>query len=272
LEDDSLLLSILQDLCLSFAFFKLLRCRFARYNVNNDADASSDMFTFFWSLLLKDGGQNRVFQVISDEISFVHDYYYTSIPISYSKCWLPIVGIFISLLTIAYCIFVAVMFSSALVEEYHAFQLLCDISCTENLLQTKLDRSYGSRLFSRVPLYWLLVLVFIAEVKDMASFICSNWTKVALMCRLLNRASSSSSSKHSLCIQKCAGRLLRCRCKLLRTHWDEKIGQCSVLVLQPRATPLGLLWHLFPFITRPEEEGQGASSSEGLHHPSTKKN
>jgi hypothetical protein len=237
----------IKDTCLSFAFFKLLRCRFARYNINT-ANASSDMFTFFWSLLLKDGGQNRVFQVISDEISFVHDYYYTSIPISYSKCWLPIVGIFISLLTVAYCISVAVMFSSALVEEYHAFQLLCDISCTENLLQTKLDRrSYGSRLFSRVPLYWLLVLVFISEVKDMASFIFSNWTKVALVCHLLNRASSSS-SKNSLCIQKCAGPLLRCRCKLLRTHWDEKIGQCSVLVLQPRASLLGILWHLFPLL------------------------
>ncbi|KAG0541534.1 hypothetical protein BDA96_02G024600 [Sorghum bicolor] len=144
------------------------------------------------------------------------------------------------------------MFSSALVEEYHAFQLLCDISCTENLLQTKLDRrSYGSRLFSRVPLYWLLVLVFISEVKDMACFSFSNWTKVALVCHLLNRASSSSSSsssKNSLCIQKCAGLLLRCRCKLLRTHWDEKIGQCSVLVLQPRASLLGILWHLFPLL------------------------
>jgi len=59
----------LQDLCLSFAFFKLLRCRFARYNVNT-ANASIDMFTFFWRLLLKDGDHNRVFQVISDEISF----------------------------------------------------------------------------------------------------------------------------------------------------------------------------------------------------------
>jgi hypothetical protein len=205
------------------------------------------MFTFFRSLLLKEGDHNRVFQLISEEISFVHDYYYSSIPISYSKCWLPIVGIFISLLSIAYCIFVMKRLSNLLVRHTHFRPLLiCEISCSENLLQTQLRSVYGSRLFVVVPLFFLLVLVLIVEVRDMASYICSNWTKVSLVCRLLNRASSSS--KHSLCIQKCAGLLLRCRCKLLRTHWDEKIGQCSVLVLQPRATPLGLLWHLFPFL------------------------
>ncbi|XP_021310354.1 uncharacterized protein LOC8059914 [Sorghum bicolor] len=237
----------LQDLCLSFAFFKLLRCRFAGYNVHT-ANASSDMFTFFWSLLLKEGDHNRVFRLISEEISFVHDYYYTSIPISYSKCWLPIVGIFISLLSITYCILAATWLSFLLAVNTSSPQLLCFISCTENQLQTQLDiRLYGSWLFGLVPLLFLLVLVFITEVRDMASYVCSNWTKVALVCRLLNRASSSS-SKHSLCIQKCAGLLIRCRCKLLRRHWDEKIGQFSVLVLQPRATPLGLLWYLFPFL------------------------
>jgi hypothetical protein len=192
----------LQDLCLSFAFFKLLRCRFARYNVNT-ANASIDMFTFFWSLLLKDGDHNRVFQVISEEISFVHDYYYTSIPISYSKCWLPIVGIFISLLSIGYCILAAVWFSFILAGNTSSPQVWCGISCTENQLQTQVDpRWYGSWLFGQVPLLFLLLLVFIAEVRDMASYIYSNWTKVALVCHLLNRASSSSSSKHSLCIQK----------------------------------------------------------------------
>ena len=47
---------------------------------------------------------------------FVHDYYYSSIPISYSKCWLPIVGIFISLLSIAYCIFAAMLLISIVAD------------------------------------------------------------------------------------------------------------------------------------------------------------
>ncbi|KAG2639752.1 hypothetical protein PVAP13_2KG043796 [Panicum virgatum] len=93
-----------KDLCFSFALFKLLRCRFARYKVRNNA-GSKDAFSFFWSLLLKDGERDRVFLVISDELWFLHDYYYSSLPIYYSNYWLPILGIFISLLCIAWCCF-----------------------------------------------------------------------------------------------------------------------------------------------------------------------
>ncbi|XP_039793697.1 uncharacterized protein LOC120659570 [Panicum virgatum] len=88
-----------KDLCFSFALFKLLRCRFARYKVRNNA-GSKDAFSFFWSLLLKDGERDRVFLVISDELWFLHDYYYSSLPIYYSNYWLPILGIFISLLSL----------------------------------------------------------------------------------------------------------------------------------------------------------------------------
>ncbi|RLM85970.1 hypothetical protein C2845_PM04G05270 [Panicum miliaceum] len=92
----------LKDLCLSFALFKLLRCRFAKYKTTNAG--SPKMLNFFWSLLLQNGEHDRVFRVIADELSFLHDYYYSSHPISYVKFWLPILGIFISLLSIYYCI------------------------------------------------------------------------------------------------------------------------------------------------------------------------
>ncbi|KAG2631427.1 hypothetical protein PVAP13_2NG041258 [Panicum virgatum] len=94
-----------KDLRFSFALFKLLRCRFARYKVTNNAGSKSmDALSFFWSLLLKDGEHDRVFLVISDELSFLHDYYYSSLPIYYSRYWLPILGIFISLLCIVCCV------------------------------------------------------------------------------------------------------------------------------------------------------------------------
>ena len=64
---------------------------------------------FFWSLLLKDGEHDRVFLVISDELSFLHDYCYSSLPIYYSKYWLPILGIFISQMCIAFCVLLITM-------------------------------------------------------------------------------------------------------------------------------------------------------------------
>lgn len=81
-----------KDLCLSFALFKVLRCQFARYKIINAG--SIDTISFFWNLLLQDGGHDRVFRVISDELSFARDYYYSSLPMTYSKCRLTVIGIF----------------------------------------------------------------------------------------------------------------------------------------------------------------------------------
>ncbi|RCV09403.1 hypothetical protein SETIT_2G025200v2 [Setaria italica] len=100
-------------------------------------------------------------------------------------------------------------------------------------------KSYGSWYFDLVPIFLLLVLVVISEVRDIASYIFSSWTKVALMCRLLKQ----TTSQHSLPKNKWIGLLLRRRCKLMR-HWDEKMCQCLELGLQPRTTPFVFLWRL----------------------------
>ncbi|CAD6267714.1 unnamed protein product [Miscanthus lutarioriparius] len=70
---------LLKDLCLSFALFQLLRCRFARYKLGN-AGSKGVTTDFFWGLLMKDGKPVRIFRLIADEVSFVHDYYYSIIP------------------------------------------------------------------------------------------------------------------------------------------------------------------------------------------------
>ncbi|PUZ44647.1 hypothetical protein GQ55_8G123200 [Panicum hallii var. hallii] len=204
-----------KDWCLSFALFKLLRCRFARYNLTTAG--SMGTLTFFRSLLLQKDDEHdgsRVFRVIADEHSFLHDYYYSSLPISYSKRCLPILSIFTSLLSICYCIFIASIAISDIIY-YSAgseTQVRCRVWCIEQSLAAE-STSYnsGRHYYDYVPLLFLLVSVVIAEVRDMASYICSNWTKVALICRYVNRASS----QHSFCMQK----------------W------VSLLVLHPRKTP-----------------------------------
>jgi hypothetical protein len=95
-----------------------------------------------------------------------------------------------------------------------------------------------------VPEFVLLVLVLIAEVREVSAYICSNWTKVAIICQCVK----SASLQHPLGTMRkwIVGLLLRCRWKIV-THWDEKICQCSVLVLHPtsRTTLLGIIRRVF---------------------------
>ncbi|RCV09585.1 hypothetical protein SETIT_2G041400v2 [Setaria italica] len=221
-----------KDLCLSFALFKLLRCRFARYKVRTAA--SKGTFSFFWSLLLKDGEHDRVFLVISDELSFLHDYYYSSLPISYSKYWLPVAGILISLLSIAYCCSLMITITLLVVLQYDKSesQMHCNVHCIRGgLMSHDMSKYYGNWYLIVVPVFFLSVLVMMSEVRDLATYIYSNWTKVAVSCHLVNHASS----QHSLLKKKWIGLLLRRRCKLMK-HWDEKIGQCTMLEIRPRTT------------------------------------
>ncbi|CAL4994225.1 unnamed protein product [Urochloa decumbens] len=227
-----------KDLCLSYALFKLLRCRFARYELSENTSI------FFWSQLLKDDSEaHRVFGVVADELSFLHDYYYTSLPISYSKRWLPIVGIVISLLSIGYCIFLVVWMLVMLIyfEGVDTQQLWCVARCHERTTPGHIN--FGSLYFDAVPLFLLSVFVVTGEAKDVTSYLCSNWTKVALTCRLL------SGDEPSISMRKWSARLLRFRCKLIK-HWDVEMGQCSVLTplhRPPRTTllaPVGRLLYL----------------------------
>ncbi|CAL5076965.1 unnamed protein product [Urochloa decumbens] len=229
----------LKDICLSFALFKLLRCRFARYELANAGSIKT--MNFFWSLLLKDREHARVFGVITDELSFVQDYYFSSLPVSYSRYWLPIVNVSISLLSIGYCLVAASFIIKGLRFDWkpkYEHQMRCDFWCTErDLLSIKKNKEFGFFLFDDVPLFFLLALVVIAEVRYIASYIFSNWTKVALICHHINHATLQQCSPH---MQKWFGLLLKCKCELLK-HWDEKIGQSSILVVHPRTTPLLVL-------------------------------
>ncbi|WVZ49753.1 hypothetical protein U9M48_001082 [Paspalum notatum var. saurae] len=230
----------LKDLCLSFALFKLLRGRLARYGVVADANTAR----FFWRslLLLKDDAgehdNSRVFRVVSDELSFIHDYYYSSIPVSYAKWWLPLLNIFVSLLSIGYCI-VAAYFTLVLADRAHKRgrgQIHCSFWCSKPhaLVGEPLYKEFGNSYMDVLPEFVLIAVVLVAEVRDVFSYICSNWTKVALVCHWAcalqqpHRHSSSSIHRLAVCL------LLKCKCRILNQHWDAgKTGQCSVLVLRP---------------------------------------
>ncbi|KAF7020095.1 hypothetical protein CFC21_033214 [Triticum aestivum] len=223
----------LKDVCLSFTLFKLLRCRFARYTI---AEAGfHKVNNFFWRVLLKDGDDERVFRVIADELSFLYDYYYSSLSISYPSRRMSILSIIISLLSIGGCL--SLMFALRGYWSY-ASQFVCEVNCPAT--HDKLEYlGFGNYYIDHVLVHLLAALVVLTEARDIASYICSNWTKVALICGYVKHASWQQSRAW----RGCVSRVLQCRCKLFKI-WEDKMNQCSILMLRPAKTPLAFLGRL----------------------------
>ncbi|CAL5079060.1 unnamed protein product [Urochloa decumbens] len=245
----------IKDICFSFALFKMLRCLFAGYTA---AEAGlMEAHNFFWHVLLKDSDAERLFGVFEDELSFLHDYYYSSFPISYSKSWLPISKVLTSLLTIIYCLllglglFLVIDINHVRIKDGQITcyvwcnnfvdprEIYCDSTtcCVGNIDCTPIQ--IGNIYFDLVPVFVLLALVVLSEIKDSASYICSNWTKVALTCRYV--VSHENRQQPSPMMQRWVSRLLRCRFKFMK-HWDDKMNQSSLFqLLHQKKTPVVLL-------------------------------
>ncbi|EMS56771.1 hypothetical protein TRIUR3_22700 [Triticum urartu] len=245
---DLKLTSHLKDVCLSFALSKLLRCRFARYT--NDEIGFTKASSFLQHLLLDDTDDGRVLRVTEYELSFLHDFYYSSLAISYSKSWMPILSMLISLSAIGYCLVVIVYVqnNSLIYMEGRKLPLIsCFYQCKGekkgNMIEINHGR-FGNAIFDIVPVVVLMALVVLAETREIASYICSNLTKVVLVCRYINHASWQQSPIFYI-MKKCIRHVLQCRCKMLN-HLEDKMNQCSILVLHPRKNPMGLLRRLKP--------------------------
>lgn len=253
--DDVLLGSVpgIRDLCFSFALFKMLCCRYAGYTAIEAGMMKAH--NFFWHVLLVDSDAERLFRVIEDELSFLHDYYYSALPISYSKSWLLILNILTSLLTIIYCLLLGLGIYKLVIvtSSIRDGQITCLVWCNNSVDASNVDFyntvriDIGNIYFDLVPVLLLTALVVVSEIKNFASYVCSNWTKVALICSYVVSWQQSSPK-----MQRWVSRLLRCRCKLMK-HWENKMNQCSVLALHPR-TPIALLMRLLRFPDHQKEK------------------
>ncbi|XP_048558603.1 uncharacterized protein LOC125539240 [Triticum urartu] len=242
-----------KDLCLSFALFKLLRCRFARYTVSEAGFMK--VGNFMRHMLLQDSDDERVLGVIAHELSFLHDYYYTSLPVSYSQSFLPMLSVSISLSSIGYCLFLIIFLvgstRTVLVQGFYTEQISCSpVHCNQpdptqrGSVYTEVD--FGTVWFDAVEVYILVMLVLLVEAREIASYICSSWAKVALICGYTRNTCWQKSPT----IRKCVGYVLRTRCNLIE-HWVDEMNQCSVLLLHQRRKPVALLRRL---LHRPDEK------------------
>ncbi|XP_062189974.1 uncharacterized protein LOC133893011 [Phragmites australis] len=227
----SLLWSEPKDLCFSFALFKLLRCRFAKYTVFEAGFMKAR--EFFRDTLLKGHDYERVFQVVADELSFLHDYYYSAQPSNF----------LLSLFSIGYCSYMFVFVSQAMMHLGGYEQIYCLVWCPYSKITRHQsgDRSlysvgtgtnkrgtyldFGNTYYDVVPVYLVLTVLMFSEIRDIVSHIGSKWTKVALVCKYVN-SNSAVLEKRIAFAFRC------CKIKLVRS-WEGKMNQCSILVLRP---------------------------------------
>ncbi|XP_044949427.1 uncharacterized protein LOC123399065 [Hordeum vulgare subsp. vulgare] len=247
----------LKDICFSFALFKLLRCRFTRHTIAEFGFIKAH--NLLSHVLLQDVDDERPLGMIAHELSFLHDYYYSSLPTSYSSSWLPILSISISLLTMGlsllYLLLITVVILLyAFMGWPHHGQMQCFLNCHPSFQNEHEDFfysssnqiQYGNIFFDLAPVGLLAALVVLSEVREIACYICSNWTKVFLICSYVRHASSWQKSHWK---KKMLSLVLRRKCKLLN-HWVDKMNQCSVLALHPSTTPVPLLGRLIPLLHR----------------------
>lgn len=172
----------LKDLCLSFALFKLLTRRFAKTHLAECGSAKA--FSFVLDVLLNNGSADRVFSVIADEVSFVHDSYYSSMPTSYFGRLLPILNMALSLSIITWCL----AGGASILHKYSPsrHQIYCSPepdaeSCTfphGHWHHGHARLKFGNILFNTVPTLTLFGVVVIAEAWEIVSYLCSNWVKM----------------------------------------------------------------------------------------------
>ncbi|PUZ51539.1 hypothetical protein GQ55_6G195900 [Panicum hallii var. hallii] len=209
----------LKELCLSFALFKLLRRRFVKCRIPESA--STRAFNFLQDVLLGDGDPDRIFRVVADEVSFLGDSYYSSLPACYFGKLLPVLNITVSLSIVTFClasgVVIGAFFDGAGEDQRNCRPLSCTVLGDYYVGFGSLNFNYYSTLF-------LLVATILSEAWDVASYICSNWLKVALICSYVTHASWQQSPR----VHRWLGGLLKLRIKWVNSCSDE-MGQVSLL-------------------------------------------
>ncbi|KAF7006163.1 hypothetical protein CFC21_021227 [Triticum aestivum] len=212
--------SKVKDLCLSFSLFKCLRRRFAGYQL---AEAGSSWAFHFVcnGLLGPEDDHARMFKVISSELAFACDFYYSPLPAASLGAWFAALHFFLSAIicSLTFIIIPLLLFSIP--------QIMAIMSLDE-------DDSVGNTFLLLLVLVVALVTLCV-EIVEMVTSVRSNWTKISMVGHYIN------GSCWSWVICPC---LLRCKPP---SRWKDEIGQN--LILKPN-----LPWaHMFKQIFHPRK-------------------
>ena len=182
----------LRRLCLSFALFKLLRRRFEHREPPSEEEVRNSRELIFKGLYKnKPGDGGTVFQVISDEVNFLSEYYHSVVPVIFASPFfllanyvlLPVVVFGLCVLTVILCGNGDVHYAVTSIHQDNS-SLQAGIGNLTICLVKDLTKSPGS-FFSLldISITFLLFIIFLYEsLWEIVVFILSNWFMVSLVC------------------------------------------------------------------------------------------
>nr|CAD1830988.1 unnamed protein product [Ananas comosus var. bracteatus] len=174
----------LKDLCLSFALYKLLRRRFEGYP-SAEAGRSESLDFLLRGLLGDDRGISphdkgeRVFRVVEDELSFLSDYYYSTIPLMLSNLWFFLLDCVLVFVIPLFCL--VVIFASIVIGRDGLIWCVFDQLINKNVTVPI--------LYDPTVTLFLIATLFLVELVEVTVYVLSNWVMVSLLCIYVKKAS-----------------------------------------------------------------------------------
>ncbi|KAM3701553.1 hypothetical protein ACJW31_05G182300 [Castanea mollissima] len=218
----------LKDICLSYALYRLLCRRFAKYSFSESSQLKTWDFVRY-GLLSKDGDDHeRAFRVIEVELGFLYDLFYTKYPVFFARGF-PLSRNFEFIIVVIGCWVVA-----PVLAKYQASNGDSDLH-----LMTRNGRNLDALLTGVV-----LVAMLFMEVVQFFVVNFSDWSKVQWLCYYVEKPSWHN---------KCMEMIIRVIChRNLLKPWDRKLGQYSLLESFNYNPPV-LLYNYWtsPYIDKP---------------------
>ncbi|OAY79580.1 hypothetical protein ACMD2_24986 [Ananas comosus] len=222
-----------KDLCLSFALYKLLRRRFEEYPCAEAGRRQS--LDFLLCGLLgddkdispRDGGSveeqkgERVFRVIEDELTFLRDYYYSTIP-------LMLLNLPFFLLNYV-LVFIIPLFCWIVIFVYIIIDRDGILRCLFYLLKNHVTVSIW---YDPIVTLLLIGTLFLLELAEVVIYVLSDWVMVSLLCHYTKKQSWRRSG---------SVRFALTAWRMVKTYWKRasfEFNQHSVLEPHRRTLPI----------------------------------
>ncbi|KAK7846357.1 uncharacterized protein LOC112025829 [Quercus suber] len=208
----------LKDICLSYALYRLLCRRFAKYSFSESSQLKTWEFVRY-GLLSKEGDHERAFRVIELELGFLYDLFYTKYPVLFAK-GLPLFRNFEIIIVIGIGFWVV----ASLLNDYRRRPSLAALLVTGVVL----------------------IAILCMEIVQFFVVNFSDWAKVQWLCYYV---------KKPLWHNKCIEMIIRVIChRKLFKPWDRKLGQYSLLESFSH-NPSILLYNRWtsPYIDKPRD-------------------